>query len=205
MPMDSSDPVVDHDAGWGQIDCFLSADEVEQVLAVCGELLSAPPEQRRPRDKPVAGTVHLVELDARSPFIEELVQRPALVAAVTAVLGPDVRRDVVELRSPEPGFGAQQLHADDVAKLGDGPATVATAIIALTDFGEHNGSTRLVPGSHLRPDLQRQSGALASHRDEIHLTGSEGTAFVFSGHVLHSGTTNRSERARPALHVVWRA
>ena len=45
---------------------------------------------------------------------------------------------------------------------------------------------------------------MSSHPDEVLLTGDAGDAFVFSGHLLHSGTPNRSADERPALQVTWR-
>lgn len=81
------------------------------------------------------------------------------------------------------------------------PDRVATAIVALVPFTAENGATRVVPGSHRRIDLQRRSGGLSSHPDERTLTCAAGDAFVFSGHLLHSGTPNRSDHERPALQI----
>lgn len=194
----------DESAGWTTLTEFLSQAEVAQTRAVCTELLELPVEQRSARDKPFAGTRHLNELDDRSEFIDTLLEREELKAVVTEILGASYRRDVVAYRSPQPSFGGQKLHADGPSKLTSGSDTVATAIIPLTTFTKDNGATRLIPGSHHRPDLQRQSGSLEDHPDQIFLTGAAGTAFVFSGHVLHSGTTNDSLFERPALHFVWR-
>lgn len=190
--------------GWTRLDGFLSTAEVEATLAVCDELLQLPAGERLARDKPAAGTRHLADLDTRSKLIDEFLTRAPLVECVTAILGPSFERSEVAYRSPQPSFGGQKLHADDPPMMAAGPATVATAIVALTAFTNDNGATRLIPGSHGRPDLQRHSGQLDEHPDEIRLTGEPGTAFVFSGHLLHSGTTNRSTAARPALHLVWR-
>ena len=82
---------------------------------------------------------------------------------------------------------------------------IGYAIVALTDFTETNGATRLVSGSHLRPDLQRSSGRLDRHPDEELVLLRAGSALVFDGHVLHSGTPNASTAERPALQIVWRA
>ena len=195
----------DDAVGWTALPGFLSRPETLEVLEICDALLELPPEKRRARDKVAAGTRHLGELDERSVIIDEILDRESLVTIVADILGPVFRRDEIGYRSPQPSFGGQMLHADDPPRPETGPATVATAIVSLTDFTPDNGATRLVPGSHRRPDLQRMSGSLADHPDQITLTGQSGTAFVFSGHVLHSGTTNRSSRERPALHVVWRS
>jgi len=194
----------DHAAGWAKLTDFLSETETSEVAAVCDSFLRLPVAQRWPRDKVAAGTLHLHELAERSDLIDELVDRPRLIDVVTTLLGADFERDEIAYRNPQPTFGGQMLHADDPPKLDNSPATVATAIVALCDFTTTNGATRIIPGSHNRPDLQRQSGSLKDHPDQVLLTGAAGTAFVFSGHVMHSGTENNSSQPRPALHLVWR-
>ena len=200
-------PQLDYDEGrgLGAVDGLLSNDDVASVRSECERLLLLPESDRHPRDKVAHGTRHLSDLAERSPIIDALVQRRALLDEVAAIIGKRFEAFEVSFRSPQPGFGAQKLHADDVPNLDNGPDRVATAIVALVDFTEENGSTRLIPGSHRRVDLQRRSGSLDRHPDEIRLLGSAGTAFVFSGHVLHSGTRNDSTSERPALQLVWRA
>ena len=190
--------------GWVRLPGVLSPAEVDAVVEACVRLLDEPPERRRRGDRPHGGTRHLMELDDRVPVVAALLARPPLTDAVTAVVGLGARIDQVSYRSPQPTHGGQSLHADDVPKLDAGPDRVATAIVALTDFTADNGATRVVPGSHRRPDLQRAPASLPSHPDEIVLTGHAGDAFVFSGHLLHSGTTNRSPHERPALQITWR-
>jgi len=200
--MAAPDIVVD---GWCVIENFLPPDEIGSILAECDRLLAMPPEERAVGDKAAAGTQHLQALAERSSLIEEIVSRPTLLEPVVHLLGTDHRRDQISYRNPQPGYGSQKLHADGLPRLGGEPPTVATAIVALTDFTEHNGSTRVVRGSHRRPDLQRLSGNLDQHADETRLTGPAGTVFVFDGNLLHSGTSNESSAARPALQLVWRS
>ncbi len=196
--------VFDDAVGWVALFGFLTEAEVHDVLGACRSLLDLPSEERHVRDKVVAGTRHLYELDERSSLVDTILDRQRLVDVVGDILGSTFRRDEVAYRSPQPSFGGQRLHADDPPKLDAGRATVATAIITLTEFSATNGATRVIPGSHHRVDLQRTSGSLENHPEEIRLTGPAGTAFVFSGHLLHSGTANESDDERPALQVVWR-
>lgn len=199
-----SQPGFDHDTGWALLAGFLSSDDVDITLSECRSMLTLPPPHRRAGDKPGAGTHHLFELDDRSTFFDDMLDRHEIIDVVTEILGPSFARDQVSYRSPQPSFGSQYLHADAPPMLRPGPATVATAIVALVPFTDRNGATRLVPGSHRRPDLQRESGRLEHHAEQILLMGPAGTAFVFSGHVLHSGTVNESSAERPALQLVWR-
>lgn len=189
--------------GWARIDDVLSPERAQSVTAACLELLNGPREQLGPTDKPHGGTLRLGDVNTRVPD----------AAAVLDVIEPVVARIVdgpyllteMTFRCPQPGFGGQQLHADTLPRLAPGPNECATAIVALLPFTETNGATRLVPGSHHRPDLQRQAGKLADHPDEIRLLGPAGCGFVFSGHVLHAGTENRSSEMRPALQLVFRS
>lgn len=191
-------------SGWVRLPSLLSPSEVETILAECDPLLAEPLERQRLGDRPHGGTRHLMELDERVDLVHAVMERHSLVQAVDVVVGPSAVPIQVSLRSPRPGHGGQSLHTDDVPLLGGGPDRVATAIVALTAFTSANGATRVVPGSHRRPDLQVRAGALASHPDEVLLIGGAGDAFVFSGHLLHSGTVNVSDHDRPALQITWR-
>lgn len=192
------------DSGWCRVDDVLAPSEVATIALALDGLLALPAAARRAGDKPHAATRHLEELDERVPLIAELVERDQLLRCVGDLLGSDPVRTQTSLRSPNPGYGRQRLHADDVPKLADGAATVATAIVPLVDVDAGNGGTVVLPGSHLRLDLQRKSGTLESHPDEVALVGPAGCAFVFSGHLLHAGGLNRSEAPRPVLQILWR-
>lgn len=193
-----------NDPGYVVVERLLSANDVALVLERCNELLALPSNERHPRDKVANGTRHLEALDTRSDAVAAVAQRPALLAHVEALLGPSFGTQVVSFRSPQPTFGRQQLHTDDLPKLDHGPDRVATAIVALVDFTEDNGPTRVVPGSHRRPDLQKVAGNLESHPDEVQFIAPAGSVLLFSGHLLHSGTQNTSNADRPALQLTWR-
>lgn len=194
--------IFDEATGWIAMP-LLSSVETSSLLADCHQLTGLPADQLDPADKPVAGTRHLRRLDERLAFVTEIVERPDLLDVVHQIIGPDVELQQAEYRCPQPGFGGQQLHTDWLALTDDQPAQVATAIVALVEFSAENGATRIIPGSHRRPDLQRVAGQLRWHPDERRLTGEAGTAFVFSGHVLHAGAKNNSLTERPALQLVW--
>jgi len=193
-------------AGWCAIEGLVDDVGIATVLANCDRLLARPAADRLPGDKPASGTRHLVDLAARSDAVAEIVASPTLTTIVSEILGGVPADPEVSLRSPQPGYGGQRLHADDLPLTSSDEAPrVVTAIVALCDFTPLNGATRVVPGSHRRPDLQRVAGRLEHHADEITLCGPAGTAFIFSGHMLHSGTANRSAAGRPALQIVWRS
>lgn len=181
----------------------LSPDASRRLAEECASALAEVDDDLRVGDKRVSGTQRLVELIDRMPTIATVVDHPDLLAAVCWFLGEDARLGGVTFRNPRPGFGEQRLHADDLPLETPGAWRVATAIVALCDFSEDNSATAVVPGSHRRPDLQRRPDRLTGSAAEVVLTGPAGTAFVFSGHLLHRGTRNRSSQPRPALQAVW--
>lgn len=188
--------------GWARIDDFLSPERAQSIARSCLETLAGPDDQLRPADKPHGGTLRLVDVSER---IAEAGDIPDLLAPIVSQILPTAYRlRELTFRCPQPGFGDQRLHADGLPRLSEAENDCATAIVALGRFSEKNGATRLVPGSHRRPDLQRQAGQLDSHPEEIRLIGPAGTCFVFCGHVLHSGTKNLSSEPRPALQAVFR-
>ena len=189
--------------GWVAVPDLLSASDAEALALDCERALAQIGDDVRTGDKPVSGTHRLVQLIERVPAVTRLAALPAITGVVTRILGSDVVLQGATFRNPQPGFGSQRLHADAVPMTAIGPAQSATAIVALVDFTDLNGATRLVPGSHVRPDLQRLAGNLDDHPDAITLTGLAGTAFIYSGHILHSGTRNNSAHPRPALQLNW--
>lgn len=188
--------------GWARLDDFLSPERAQSIARSCFEALAGPQEQLRPADKPHGGTLRLADVFER---ITEASEIPDLLAPIVSqILPKPYRLSELTFRCPQPGFGDQRLHADSLPRLSAAENDCATAIVPLVQFTKENGATRLVPGSHLRPDLQRKAGQLDRHPEEIRLLGPPGSCFVFSGHVLHSGTTNLSTKPRPALQAVFR-
>jgi hypothetical protein len=189
--------------GWIAVPDVLSPDEAHALADACAAALDEIDNDKRIGDKQAGGTRRLVDLVDRVPSVSLAVEHPGVVAAVGWFLGESARLGSVTFRSPRPGFGEQRLHIDHLPLERPGEWRVATAIVALCDFRSDNGATAVVPGSHRRPDLQRHPDRLTGSDAEVVLTASAGTAFVFSGHLLHRGTRNRSRQHRPALQAVW--
>ncbi|MBV9269541.1 MAG: phytanoyl-CoA dioxygenase family protein, partial [Candidatus Eremiobacteraeota bacterium] len=105
-------------------------------------------------------------------------------------------------RAPKPGHGAQALHADYTPGTYAPPYQVATVIIPLVNFTNVNGATRVIAGSHRRPfAVSKESGK--PHPDETIICADAGSAIVFNGHLLHSGTRNNSSELREALQITY--
>lgn len=194
---------LDHD-GYTILTGLLEREAVDQLLRDLERLRTTPAEERPAGERAEAGTRHLHRLDERSEVVASLLDHPALTSVAHTHLGSSVAASQVSARTPQPGFGGQRLHTDDVARSPGQAPTTLTAIVALCAIDDRNGGTRVIPGSHRRPDLQRRAGGLEHHPDEFVVRLDAGDALVFDGHLLHSGTPNASDADRPALQIVWR-
>ncbi len=197
-------PTFVDDTGWIHLRGILTVSQAAALADECLEMLAAAGDDRRTGDKPFSGTRRLVDLTDRMPaMVEQITSHPTVARTVESVLGSNTVVGEFTFRCPWPGFGQQKLHADDLPLVDVEQTLGLTAIMPLVAFTPDNGATRLVPGSHRRADLQKLSGNLDGHPDEIVLTGPAGGMFMFSRHVLHSGTKNRSGQPRPAFQITW--
>ena len=147
-------------------------------------------------------TLH-VEVTAALPTADRwctLDDHPVIATLLADTLGTYSLR--THGREPGRGAGAQGLHADLPPSTRAG-FDALTVIWMLDDFTESNGSTRVVPRSHLgaaavprhlaQPDV--------THPDEVVVTGTTGDVLVFDAHLWHSGTRNRTGERRRAVQM----
>jgi non-heme Fe2+,alpha-ketoglutarate-dependent halogenase len=150
-----------------------------------------------------------------SKWVSDLVRHPRVLDAVEDVLGPDLlvwRATFFVKPAEDPHYVAWH---QDSAYWGLDPSDVVTAWIALTDSSHDNGCLRVVPGSHLQPELPHGIHASA---DNMLVRGQSVTAPVpdsdtrdvelqpgeMSLHhvgILHGSRPNRSPRPRVGLAV----
>jgi ectoine hydroxylase-related dioxygenase (phytanoyl-CoA dioxygenase family) len=99
-----------------------------------------------------------------------------------------------------PGNKAQPLHRDlenypyFVTAGPTAPEVMSNFLIALTDFTEENGATRVIPGSHLWPDFEDRG----TPEQTIPANMEAGDALFFIGKLAHGGgaNTTKDERRR---------
>lgn len=96
-----------------------------------------------------------------------------------------------------PGQSAQVLHRDEdlwpeLVAVAPSEFTVS-CMLALSDFTEETGATRLVPGTgRAAPDDER----IYSHEDTVPAVMQAGDGLFFTGTVVHGGGANRSSNQR---------
>ena len=199
MPLDSDIAALDRD-GFVVMEGILDDSDIASIRSAVDERLAVA---RRDLTRRHGGTLHLVDLvEGGAPF-DRAWNAPRVRAAFEHVLGPNYRIEA-SYRGPQPGYGAQTLHTDDLPITPGDPYRVASAIVTLTEFNEDNGATRVVPGSHRVPLNDRPKEPDRSHPRERIIAARAGSAIVFNGHVWHSGTRNVSEARRDSLQIVCR-
>lgn len=158
-------------------------------------------------------------LMARSPHCRELAIDPRILGLVETFLGPyanTFQLHVTQVIRVLPGETVQEPHRDRWAwsqlqqPTADNDLPVNTVIarlmaeiepqlnimLALTDFTEENGATRIAPGSTQLPDEAKlpEEAFIAAEM-------SSGSLLAFTGSVFHGAGANRSERDRIGLNI----
>jgi Phytanoyl-CoA dioxygenase (PhyH) len=102
---------------------------------------------------------------------------------------PTVQISVTQFIQILPGQGLQPLHRDDVIfhNVHPGPDAEVSIMVAVTDFTEENGATRVIPGSNhwddrLRPRVE----------DTVPAEMAAGSAALWLGSTYHGGGQNRT-------------
>ena len=131
---------------------------------------------------------------AKAPSVAVLVEHPAVLELVDAILHPNYLLSANLAINVHPGETAQMLHADDgYCRIPRPRAPMGiSAIWAIDEFTQDNGATELIPGSH----TWAEAGPDAADRAVQQITMPAGSAVVFMGTLLHRGGANRSNRTR---------
>lgn len=147
---------------------------------------------------------HVANLPARADEFLTLVDHPAVLALVEAILGPDLVLGSFNARIVRPGDPDQGLHADvpTVHRRLVGPPIMLQAVWMLDAFTAENGATRLVPGSHRAATSAPPPGLAVPH--VIAPTGPAGSVLVFDGQCWHGGGANHSDALRRAAFAHYR-
>ena len=151
-----------------------------------------------------AGARRLSDLVNKGVVFDRVYTDPKVLQAVYHVIGRDFKLSSLNARDADPGQGLQQLHADWAPRTDD-RFHVCNSVWLLDDFTPENGSTRIVPGSHLGPHPSEVlDDPMAEYPDEIKLVEPAGTVVVFNAHLWHGGTVNNTrDQKRRALHCYF--
>jgi ectoine hydroxylase-related dioxygenase (phytanoyl-CoA dioxygenase family) len=159
-------------------------------------------------------TNRVYALLAKSPLFADLAIHPLALAFAEAELGQSCLLSALLAINLHPGETVQPWHFDDGgAKMPrPRPALGVSAFWAIDDTTELNGSTEVIPGSHLWDDQRIEGAAQPAHftnkaapdgdcdsghrPDAVKLTMPSGSLAIAKGTLWHRGGANRSDRPR---------
>jgi ectoine hydroxylase-related dioxygenase (phytanoyl-CoA dioxygenase family) len=181
---------------------IMSPQLVAQITQRVDELIAAEGDDAGKEVHQEVGTGRLSDLVNKDPLFEICFTNPRVLAAISHVLGGDLKLSSLNFRAALPGFGLQGLHADWSGAVAPGEYVVCNSIWLLDDFTESNGSTRIVPGSQRSGKVPHDvmPDPTKPHPDEIQLIAPAGTVVIFNSHTWHGGTLNTTDKPRRAMH-----
>lgn len=181
-------------------------DAINALLAEEGENagfeLFDSPHIKHPKEE---GATRLANLVNKGAIFDRFYTHPRVLAAVSRVVGNNLKLSSLNYRAAIPGKGLQKLHVDWKEAVTPGDYKVCNSIWLLDDFSKANGATRIVPGTHLSGKVPQNEmdNPLDTHPDEILIEAPAGTVVIFNSHTWHGGTNNQTDAYRRAIHSYY--
>ena len=154
-------------------------------------------------------TKRMAQMVVRSKvFREEVLTHEHILAHTDAILLPTCDSywmSTAQIIEIQPGQPVQELHRDceDFAlfrKFGAAsPDVLVNYLVALSEFTEEMGATRIVPGSHKWKEFETRD----YHDQSVPVILEPGWAVLLSGKLMHCGGANISNRPRRAMALVY--
>ncbi len=180
--------------GFAIIPGFLGEGRLEDVQKGLEPIFEMTTERDADKGGRYSGiqTVHVHNLFAKTDAVDNIATDPVLLHVIEGVLGKQFQLSVGTAMCPDPGCAPQGLHQDDghYPLPRPRPPFIANTLIALDDFTEANGATRLVPGSHLSTDPVDPEARV------VFAEMTAGSLLVFDGALWHAGGGNRTTDQR---------
>lgn len=151
---------------------------------------------------------------AKCPTMSEVALHPLYLGAARAILQaksfhcwigetrtemvPDIQVGVTQGIRIEPGQGTQPLHRDDLSFFWQHPTYGREGrlqiMVAVSDFTEPNGATRVIPGSNHWDDERAPRP-----EETVAVEMRAGSAFIWVGSTYHGGGQNTTDAARTGV------
>lgn len=178
-------------------------NRIDQILDEEGEQAGAELiDSKYIRHPKETGADRLADLVNKGSVFDVFYLHAKVLDGIKHVLGPNFKLSSLNYRAAKPGYGLQKLHIDWKDGIPNGEYKVCNSIWLLDDFTIHNGATRIIPGTHKLNHLPQDKidNLEAPHPDEVIITGTAGTVFIFNSHVWHGGTVNLTSKVRRSIH-----
>jgi ectoine hydroxylase-related dioxygenase (phytanoyl-CoA dioxygenase family) len=142
-----------------------------------------------------------------SPLMSRAMEHPAIVDALTRIVGPNIKSMQSMLFIKSEGKPGQAWHQDEMF-IPTRDRSLAAAWIALDDATVDNGCLWVLPGSHrsgvIYPDREHSDERFDcaheaydfpySEKDAVPLELPAGSVVIFNGYLLHRSLPNTRER-----------
>ncbi len=205
------------DNGYLLVENVLTADEVRRLRAALDELID--------RSRAVTASDNVFEFSTghsrstprlrriRSPELEhevyaDLTRHPAILDAVEALLGPNIRfhHGKLNIKMPSSGDAAIEWHQDWAFYPATNDDILAVGVY-LDDCGPENGPLQVLPGSHKGRVLEHNDGMQflgaaeisevgLGNDDAIGLPGRAGSITIHHVRILHASRANTGDKPR---------
>ncbi len=194
--------------GYVVLEGLLSGNQLGEVRDALAPLLAQGLSGRN--DFEGIKTQRVYTLVARGKVFEELVEHPAVLSVMDALLLPNYLLTASQAIAIAPGETPQPAHHDDAFYTipRPRPAVSVSTMWAIDDFTEANGATAVIAGSHrwtneqlVDLDDRDDADGLAPHHQPLlrPLVMPAGSCAVFAGTLVHRGGANRSAAVRRAI------
>lgn len=133
-----------------------------------------------------------------------LIDHPAVMPILQAVLGEDIVLGSMNSRILRPGDPIQGLHSDipSVHRRVVGHPVMLQVVWMIDGFTGDNGATHLVPGSHRAAQAAPPAGLRVPYI--MAPAGPAGSVLIFNGQCWHGGGANNSQTRRRAVFGHYR-
>lgn len=188
-----------HDQGFTVLERVLSPEVIERVRSELAPFLQGARMGRN--DFEGFRSERVYALLAKAPTVAELIEHPAVLEIVDALLPRNYLLSAALAIHVHPGETPQDFHVDDAAgssghAIFQRPRDMlgVSAIWALDAFTETNGATEVIPGSHRwRPERQPEPA------DAVKVLMPAGSVLLLAGNLYHRGGANTGTTTRLAV------
>ena len=133
-----------------------------------------------------ATATRIANLINKGVIWEKVWSHPLILSACRYIFNGDFKVSSLNAREALYNGGHQPLHADWKKSAA-------------------NGAPRIIPGTHLRPELPEEvlADPEQAHPDEIVFAAPAGSVMIYNAHAWHGGTRNREGSRRRVLHGLY--
>lgn len=143
------------------------------------------------------------EILLRIPRLTEIYSHPAVVGALTSILGADYAMDPHRhLHTNGPGSRSQTWHQDGT-NVRHHQVWCVLGMYFPHDVTAELGPTIIMPGTHLRNAPTDQLASYANLRGQVPLTVKAGSVAITHYDLWHAATRNKSDRPRYMLKFLF--